>query len=267
MTTLAWAAVAEQIRWDIRNGTTGPNGELDTEAEMCRRFATSRITVRRALAELRSEGLVTSRRGSGSRAVTPPSTPLSLVVTAGNAGTAEGSVPLGRSGVRWRTLRPNNDLVAALARAGLGAPSEGHWLRLTYEQRVDGTPFDEATVWFAPRTVPFVSRHDVALGPTAKLVQNAGVHLGRAIQTVSSSWSERRAQLGDAAQHCVDLTLERVMLTTTDQVAFVSIHRHRSELASFRIDLPTSNREGDTQLVVAAVSRPTARRASADPTR
>ena len=83
MTTLAWVAVAEQIRRDIQNRRIGPNGELDTEAELCQRFAKSRITIRRALAELRSEGLVVSRRGSGTRALSPRTQPLSLVITAG----------------------------------------------------------------------------------------------------------------------------------------------------------------------------------------
>jgi DNA-binding GntR family transcriptional regulator len=83
MTTLAWVAVAEQLRLDIQARRIGPNGELDTEVELCQRFATSRITVRRALAELRSEGLVVSRRGSGSRAVLPGTQPLALVITAG----------------------------------------------------------------------------------------------------------------------------------------------------------------------------------------
>jgi DNA-binding GntR family transcriptional regulator len=215
MTTLAWVAVAEKIRREIVNGKSGPNGELDTEAELCRRFATSRITVRRALAELRADGLITSRRGSGT---------------------------------------PTGELVAALRRAGRDEVSKGHWLRLTYGQRANGVLFDEATVWFSPRTVPFVSRQDVAVGPTAKLIEDAGVALGRAIQTVSSDWNERRAQLGEAPQACIDLTLERVMLTADDNIAFVSIHRHRSTLASFRIDLPTTNQHGDAQLILAALS-------------
>lgn len=253
MTTLAWVAVAEQIRRDIHNGKTGPNGALDTEAELCRRFATSRITIRRALAELRADGLVTSRRGSGSRAVTPPPPPVSLVVTAGKVASP---LELKRTGVRWRMLRPTSDLAAALTRADIRESPKGNWLRLTYEQRVHGLTFDEATVWFAPLTVPFVVRQDMAFGPTAKLVQAAGLPLSRAIQTVSSGWNERRAQLGDAPQTCIDLSLERVMLTSADDVAFVSIHRHRSEFASFRIDLPTTNTEGDAQLVLAEVGRP-----------
>jgi GntR family transcriptional regulator len=252
MTTLAWVAVAEKIRREIVNGKSGPNGELDTEAELCRRFATSRITVRRALAELRADGLITSRRGSGTRAVVPPTPPVSLVVTTGSI-SANPIAPI-RTGVRWRTLRPTGELVAALRRAGRDEVSKGHWLRLTYGQRANGVLFDEATVWFSPRTVPFVSRQDVAVGPTAKLIEDAGVALGRAIQTVSSDWNERRAQLGEAPQACIDLTLERVMLTADDNIAFVSIHRHRSTLASFRIDLPTTNQHGDAQLILAALS-------------
>ncbi len=253
MTTLAWVAVAAQIRRDIHNGQTGPNGALDAEAELCRRFSTSRITIRRALAELRADGLVASRRGSGSRAVTPTPPPVSLVITAGRAGSPHA---LNRTRIRWRTLRPTTDLAAALTRAGIERTAKGNWLRLTYEQRVNGAPFDEATVWFAPQTVPFVTRHDFIHGPTAKLVQAAGLPLGRAIQTVSSGWNERRAQLSDAPPSCIDLLLERVMLTAADDdVAFVSIHRHRSEFAAFRIDLPTTNTESDTQLVLKDVRR------------
>jgi hypothetical protein len=38
MTTLAWVTVAEQLRRDIQARRIGPNGELDTEAELCQRF-------------------------------------------------------------------------------------------------------------------------------------------------------------------------------------------------------------------------------------
>jgi DNA-binding GntR family transcriptional regulator len=251
MTTLAWVAVAEQIRRDIQARRIGPNGELDTEAELCQRFATSRITIRRALAELRSEGLVVSRRGSGSRAVLPGTQPLALVITAG----ADSAQPLtlNRSKVRWRTSRPTADLAVTLLRAGITKPPSGQWLRLTYEQRVDGMPFDEATVWFPPSTMPFVSRTDFAFGPTAKLVEHAGLPLGRAIQTVSTGWNEARAQRGEPAPHCFDLTLERVMLTVSNDIAFVSVHRHRSALACFRIDLPTTNQTSDTRFILASL--------------
>jgi GntR family transcriptional regulator len=251
MTTFAWVAVAEQIRHDIHHGRTGPNGELDTEAEMGRRFGTSRITIRRALAELRSEGLVVSQRGSGSRAVLSSRPPVSVVIGAGQI--APNDLTLNRTEVRWRTLRPTGDLVAALRRAGHAKPPQGTWLRLTYVQRVSGTIFDEASVWFAPHVVPFVSREVVATGPTAQTIERAGVPLGPAIQHVSASWNEGRSQRGEPPSEAVDLVLERVMRTATDDIAFVSIHRHRSSLASFRIDLPTSNQSGNERFVLSTI--------------
>jgi DNA-binding GntR family transcriptional regulator len=251
MTTLAWVAVADKLRNEIKLGQTGPNGALDTEAELCRRFATSRITVRRALTELRAEGLVTSRRGSGTRAVITSSSPVSVVITAGSDPSEPMTVV--RSKVRWRTIRPTAQLHTALKRAGIKKAPKGQWLRLTYEQRLEGTLFDEATLWFPPSTVRYVSRLELATGPTAKLLAQAGLSLGRAIQSVSTEWNERRAQLGDAPSDCIDLTLERVMQTGTGEIAFVSIHRHRSTIVCFRIDLPTSNQEGHSHFVLSAL--------------
>jgi DNA-binding GntR family transcriptional regulator len=251
MTTLAWVAVAEQLRRDVQNGRTGPNGELDTEAELCRRFVTSRITIRRALAELRAEGLVVSRRGSGTRAVSRQTPPVSLVIAAGRG--AVNPLTLNRTAVRWRTVQPNSELAAALRRAGVHEVPKGLWLRLTYDQRANGTSFDDATIWFPPQTVPYVSRHDIAFGPTAKLIEEAGVKLGRAIQTISAGWNETRARHSEVNHDCIDLTLERIMLTVTDDIAFVSIHRHRATIACLRIELPTTNQHGDAQLVVAAL--------------
>ena len=56
-------------------------------------------------------------------------------------------------------------------------------------------------------------------------------------------------------EDCIELTLEREMLTTADDIAFVSIHRHRSALACFRIDLPTTNQLGDAQLLLATLQQ------------
>jgi DNA-binding GntR family transcriptional regulator len=240
--------VAEKLRNEIKLGNTGPNGALDTEAELCRRFATSRITIRRALTELRAEGLVTSRRGSGTRAVTTSRAPVSVVITAGSDPAEPMTVV--RSKIRWRTIRPTAELYMALKRARIEKAPQGQW---TYEQRLEGTLFDEATLWFPPSTVPYVSRLELATGPTAKLLAHTSLSLGGAIQSVSTEWNERRAQLGDDPSDCIDLTLERVIQTGTGEIAFVSIHRHRSTMVCFRIDLPTSNQEGDSHFVLSAL--------------
>lgn len=50
----------------IREGTWAMNSRLPSEHEMARQFRLSRPVIRQALARLRQEGLITSRRGSGS---------------------------------------------------------------------------------------------------------------------------------------------------------------------------------------------------------
>jgi GntR family transcriptional regulator len=248
MTTPRWSVVASALRSDIRAGRLGPSGELDTEAELCRRFDTSRITVRRALTELRREGLVVSQRGSGSRAVLDTSTDPSFTIMRGASIGTEANVV--RTNCHWRTLRPNAELVNAIRRAGVRKPERTPWLRFTYEQRLNGSVFDDASVWFAPTIAGLVDRTAHRDGHTAALLANTGVRFGTSIQTVSAAWNAQRATSG-APSDSVDLVLERVMLDPDGDVAFVSIHHHHGAMTSIRVDLPTTNLLGRDQFTIA----------------
>jgi hypothetical protein len=89
--------------------------------------------------------------------------------------------------------------------------------------------------------VGFVTRRRIAAGFPAQLIQQAGLPLGRAIQTVTAGWNAGRARLGESPTDCVDVILERVMLTSSEEIAFVTIHRQRAEQLAIRVDLPTTN--------------------------
>jgi GntR family transcriptional regulator len=65
MTSLRFAAVAQELRERIALGDYGALGSVESEAQLCRRYAVSRPTVRRALEQLRDEGLVEARHGAG----------------------------------------------------------------------------------------------------------------------------------------------------------------------------------------------------------
>jgi GntR family transcriptional repressor for pyruvate dehydrogenase complex len=59
----------------ILRGDFSATGKLPTEGELASQFAVSRPTVREALARLRSDGVIESRRGSGSHLLRRPGTP------------------------------------------------------------------------------------------------------------------------------------------------------------------------------------------------
>ncbi|HSV81774.1 MAG TPA: GntR family transcriptional regulator [Ramlibacter sp.] len=60
------------LRNDIVRGVYPVGTQLPTEEELSGRFSVSRHTVREALRQLRTDGLVSSRRGSGTTVMAPP---------------------------------------------------------------------------------------------------------------------------------------------------------------------------------------------------
>ena len=65
MTGTRSGALAQALRERIALGDVGSTGALESEAALGRRYGLSRVTVRRALEELRDQGLVESRPGAG----------------------------------------------------------------------------------------------------------------------------------------------------------------------------------------------------------
>lgn len=61
----AWRLIAEELRLEIDGGRLHAGDRLPTEHLLAERFGVNRHTARRAIAALAAEGLVESRRGSG----------------------------------------------------------------------------------------------------------------------------------------------------------------------------------------------------------
>jgi len=61
----AWRLISEELRLDIDGGRLNTGDRLPTENMLAERFGVNRHTARQAIAALSDEGLVESRRGSG----------------------------------------------------------------------------------------------------------------------------------------------------------------------------------------------------------
>ncbi|MGH4010926.1 MAG: GntR family transcriptional regulator [Pseudonocardiaceae bacterium] len=61
----AYRQVADELRKRIREGTYAPGAQLPSERELSELFSTSRVTIRQAIAELRTEGLIVAEHGRG----------------------------------------------------------------------------------------------------------------------------------------------------------------------------------------------------------
>lgn len=61
-----YEVIAQQIRQKIQNGMYAPGQKLPSEAELCREYGASRLSVRSAIGQLAAQGLVQTFQGKGS---------------------------------------------------------------------------------------------------------------------------------------------------------------------------------------------------------
>ena len=66
-----YAQIVEQLQRDIQSGLYSQTGRLPTEEELSNKYNVSRITIRRAVDELVSQGLVEKKQGKGTFLCSP----------------------------------------------------------------------------------------------------------------------------------------------------------------------------------------------------
>jgi GntR family transcriptional regulator len=203
---------------------------LPSEAELSAAYGVSRVTVRRALEWLRSDGggLVDSRQGYGWFVAGEP-----VRQSLGRLGTIEAQ--LSSRGVESERRILDFGFVRALphVRAVLGASSVLQVRRLNL---ADGRPFARVTVWVPEELGAGLSRRDVEQSPFYDLLP---VRLGSARQTIgASACSVEDAAVLDVPAGSPVLRCERVTRTVDDVPVLLSEWVFPGLATEFVIDLP-----------------------------
>jgi GntR family transcriptional regulator, phosphonate transport system regulatory protein len=149
-----WRLIAEELHREIADGVWPEGARLPTESELSERFGVNRNTVRQAVGALAADGLVASRRGSGTYVSANP-----VLVHRIGARTRL-SASMGdprRSGSRvleWAIEdEPPAEVAARLVLDGHPA------LRMETVGSIDGLPLSRATHWFDAERVPGFVEH------------------------------------------------------------------------------------------------------------
>lgn len=204
MRQIRYRAIADELREEIVSGRI-PSGELlPSEAELVRRYEASRVTVRKALELLRSEGLADARQGFGWFAADRP-----LRQTLGRLGTIEDQ--LAESGRRPERRVLDFGFTPATARlAALFDCDEV--LRVRRLNLADGVPFARVTVWVPASIGSGLSRDDVERTTFHDLVS---VPLVGATQTIAAAAATRSdaallgVEVGSPVLRCERTTFDR----------------------------------------------------------
>ncbi len=231
--------VADDLRTAIGGGLVGM---LPSEAELGEAHGVSRVTVRRALELLRTDGLITSRRGAGWFVVSDPvRQPLGRITTIESALEAAGAEP------RRQVLEFGFEPAPAEIAKILGVAADSDVLRVLRLNLADGEPFALVTVWLTLAVGVHVSRADAERATFYDLLPLHGVEAGRVVQTITATAADR-VEARRLGGHSGDplLACRRVTYDRSGDAVMVSEHRYPAQSTALEVEFPAPHLTGVT---------------------
>lgn len=162
---------------------------LPGELALMRQFGVARVTVRRALQQLAGEGLIARERGRGTRPV-PAAPPTREAAEARNKttrlhGLLENIVSMAEN-TRVRVLEVGNVAASSEVAQALGiAPGDAVQKAVRVRSTREG-PLSHITTWVPGELARHFGRRELAKKPILVLLEEAGVRVGGASQTISA---------------------------------------------------------------------------------
>ncbi len=191
---------------EIDRGVLAPGDALPTEQTLCEQFGVSRITVRRALADLAEQGYIERRHGVGSfvRQHGPADVPVDRSYMQGLRQTQfETEVDVVELGTRYppravaETLETSDELL--------------HIVRLRRQRRT-GEPLMVTDVWLPQRLSPVLTESALRRAPLYELLSDAGITLDRVRHEITAEIAgPRNAHLLDTAIGAALLRVNRLV--------------------------------------------------------
>lgn len=166
-----WRQIAERLKADIGAGVWQQGERLPAESALAERFGVNRHTLRRAVAELASQGLLSTRQGRGTIVESAPITyPIGSRTRFSEIISSQAREPGGRLiGSSRETAQPW--LVEQL---GLSAGNETvHKIETLHV--ADGVPISLSTAWFPAQRFPDLVMRYAETGSISKALAAHGV--------------------------------------------------------------------------------------------
>ncbi len=199
---------------EIARGAISAGAPLPTEQDLCDQFGVSRITVRRALADLASQGYITRRQGVGSFVREPNPT--------------EGEQIASRSyGAEMRQIQFESEV--DVFEFGLRTPphaiagkvklvGEALYVLAVRRERRTGEPLLGTEAWLPGRLAENITAEKMAHTPMFSLLADAGVTFTRLQHEFTCEIAgPRNARLLDIAIGAPVLRINRISFTAGDQ--------------------------------------------------
>uniref|UniRef100_UPI003B52B846 GntR family transcriptional regulator n=1 Tax=Roseovarius indicus TaxID=540747 RepID=UPI003B52B846 len=235
----------------INAGAYADGERFPTENELIAMLNVSRITIRRALQELSSRGLIVRERALGTRVVNPRTV---TRLVAGVEGMLENNRRLGRSTtvrlLRFEYVQPPLDVAKLLE------VNETDEVQRTERVRsIEDIPFSYAVTFVPEQIGRTYSREEIAKEPLLHLLERSGVRVSHARQTISAQAASipvARALLIGAGAPLLR-TVRTVFDESNRPVEHIEV-LYRPEYFAYEIELERTGVTRDRQWVASKIT-------------
>lgn len=232
---IRYQQIADSLRRRLSSGEFATNGVLPSESELSSAYEASRVTVRRALEALRTEGLVESRQGYGWLVAAEP-----LRQDLSQLSTLDGQLAAAGVESTRRILSFGFGPAPPRVRELLGERTVLEVRRLNL---ADGVPFARVTVWCPESLGASLSRDDVE---RASFLTQLPVRLGGATQTIGAEAAgQADAKLLGIPVGAPVLVAERITRRAGGRPVLVSEHVFPAHRTRFAVELPVADDSAD----------------------
>ena len=241
---LRYLQIAAELRRQIASGDLAPGALISSESSLERVHGASRVTVRRALNELKADRLVDSRQGFGWYVATPPLTQSLRDLTTLERQISATGRTFQRELIAFAFNPTPSDLQESFDSATV--------LEITRLDRIDNQPFALATVWVVADLVRDLTPADIESRP---LSEQLGVPLGGATETITAvgaSTSQARALAVRVRSPL--LYVDRVIRDAAGRSILRSRAHYNPVLTESVVEMPPAGSSG--QAVVATSESP-----------
>ncbi len=229
----------QNVRAEIERGVYHPGDRLPSETEMIERYGVSRITVRQALSELESEGVVVRKHGKGTfvaeRTIEHELVRLTdFVEDMELAGLAPSSLVLGMK------REAANTPVAKALKVQVGEEV----MRMDRLRLADGRPMACDTTWLPLRFGLLLSAAELAHETIYHMLETRyGIPIEMGVFHISASTAttEQAHQLDVPTDTCL-LLIQRISYTVGNVPVYVQNRYYRTDRVTYRLTL---RRHGD----------------------
>lgn len=223
-----------QLRDEILSGQRPYGAALGTEKEVSHAYAVSRITARRALAELAQHRFVARKRRVGTTVVyRPPAKP----IEANMDQAVDSLINFGRT-TKVRILTLKQEEASAWVAETMGISPGEKVLRAVRVRYLKNEPLGYIVSFVPAKLARYVTRGALSRTPILKVIKNAGYQLGKASQTVAAMLADPVLSRALSAEpRSAILRVTRLVFDANDNPLLLTVAHYRSDRYQLRLDL------------------------------